>query len=51
MNRLVRNLQVMICHGAITLQAAQDAIRTNWIRALKRIVTGEDLTREIEPVE
>jgi hypothetical protein len=37
--------------GAIALKEAQDAIRTNWIKAFRQFVTGEDLTRDMEPAD
>jgi hypothetical protein len=37
-DRLERKLQVMVCAHQITLDAARDAIRTNWIDAFKKYV-------------
>jgi hypothetical protein len=50
-DRLERKLQLLVCRGAITLQEARDAIRTNWINAFKQFVTGDNLTRGMEPVD
>jgi hypothetical protein len=50
-DRLERKLQVMVCRGSIALEEAQDAIRSNWIRAYRKFVSGEDLTREMDPVD
>jgi hypothetical protein len=50
-DRLERKLQLLMCRGTITLQEARDAIRTNWIKAFKQFVTGEDLARAMEPAD